>query len=112
MTGGIGPERCIDAVGMESHGLTLDNILDHVKATIGIGDRPRACIARRSILAVPQGRRAFRSPASMAAFADKFPLGAMMEKGLQIKTGQTHVQKYMPEAARADRSRARSTRPS
>ena len=42
MTGGIGPDACIDAVGMESHGMTPDNMLDHVKVADVHGDRPRA----------------------------------------------------------------------
>ena len=45
MTGGIGPDACIDAVGMESHGFTLDNMLDQVKVAMMHGDGPHACAA-------------------------------------------------------------------
>jgi threonine dehydrogenase-like Zn-dependent dehydrogenase len=95
MTGGIGPDACIDAVGMESHGLTADNILDHVKvATFMATDRVHAL--RQVILATRKGGR-ISIPGVYGGIADKFPIGALMEKGLQIKSGQTHVQKFMPE---------------
>ena len=95
MTGGIGPDACIDAVGMESHGLSPDNLLDHVKtATLMATDRIHAL--RQIVLATRKGGR-ISIPGVYGGFADKFPIGALMEKGLQIKSGQTHVQKYMPE---------------
>jgi threonine dehydrogenase-like Zn-dependent dehydrogenase len=95
MTGGIGPDACIDAVGMESHGFAIDNLLDHAKAAVGLAtDRPHAL--RQVILACRKGGRV-SIPGVYGGFADKFPIGALMEKGLTIKTGQTHVQKYMPE---------------
>ncbi len=92
MTGGIGPDACIDAVGMESHGFTMDNALDKAKAAVMlVTDRPHAL--RQVILSCRKGGRV-SVPGVYGGFADKFPLGAMMEKGLQIKTGQTHVQRY------------------
>jgi threonine dehydrogenase-like Zn-dependent dehydrogenase len=92
MTGGIGPDACIDCVGMESHGLTIDNIVDTVKAHTFLGtERPHAL--RQMILACRKGGR-ISIPGVYGGFADKFPLGQMMEKGLTIKQGQTHVQKY------------------
>lgn len=92
MTGGIGPDACIDCVGMESHGLGIDNIIDTVKAHTFLGtDRPAAL--RQAILACRKGGRV-SIPGVYGGMADKFPLGALMEKGLTIKTGQTHVQKY------------------
>jgi threonine dehydrogenase-like Zn-dependent dehydrogenase len=92
MTGGIGPDACIDAVGMESHGMSVDNVLDHVKAAVGLGtDRPH--VLRQVILACRKGGRV-SIPGVYGGMADKFPIGALMEKGLTIKTGQTHVQKY------------------
>jgi threonine dehydrogenase-like Zn-dependent dehydrogenase len=95
MTGGIGPDACIDAVGMESHGFTIDNTLDHVKAAVGLAtDRPHAL--RQMIVACRKGGRV-SIPGVYGGMADKFPLGALMEKGLSVKSGQTHVQKYMPE---------------
>ncbi len=92
MTGGIGPDACIDAVGMESHGFSADNVLDGIKMAVKIGtDRPHAL--RQVILACRKGGRV-SIPGVYGGFADKFPIGALMEKGLSIKTGQTHVQKY------------------
>jgi threonine dehydrogenase-like Zn-dependent dehydrogenase len=92
MTGGIGPDACIDCVGMESHGLTVDNIVDTVKAHSFLGtERPHAL--RQIILACRKGGRV-SIPGVYGGFADKFPLGQMMEKGLTVKQGQTHVQKY------------------
>ena len=93
MTGGIGPDACIDAVGMESHGFTIDNVLDAVKTTTKLGtDRTHAL--REILLAVRKGGRV-SIPGVYGGMADKFPIGALMEKGVQIKTGQTHVQKYL-----------------
>jgi threonine dehydrogenase-like Zn-dependent dehydrogenase len=95
MTGGIGPDACIDAVGMESHGFAIDNLLDHAKAAVGLAtDRPH--VLRQVILACRKGGRV-SIPGVYGGVADKFPIGALMEKGLTIKTGQTHVQKYMPK---------------
>ena len=95
MTGGIGPDAVIDCVGMESHGLTVDNAIDKVKAHLYLGtERPHAL--RQAILACRKGGRV-SIPGVYGGFADKFPLGQMMEKGLTIKQGQTHVQKYTKE---------------
>jgi len=95
MTGGIGPDACIDAVGMESHGMTADNMLDHVKVkTFMATDRVHAL--REVIFSTRKGGRV-SIPGVYGGTADKFPIGALMEKGLTIKSGQTHVQKYMPE---------------
>lgn len=92
MTGGIGPDACIDCVGMESHGLGIDNIVDTVKAHTFLGtDRPAAL--RQAILACRKGGRV-SIPGVYGGMADKFPIGALMEKGLTIRSGQTHVQKY------------------
>jgi threonine dehydrogenase-like Zn-dependent dehydrogenase len=92
MTGGIGPDAVIDAVGMESHGFAIDNLLDTAKQTVGMGaDRGHAL--REAIMACRKGGRV-SMPGVYGGFLDKFPLGALMEKGLQLRTGQTHVQRY------------------
>ncbi|HEY9090485.1 zinc-dependent alcohol dehydrogenase [Parasphingorhabdus sp.] len=93
MTGGIGPDAVIDAVGMESHGFAIDNMMDVAKQKIGVG-ADRASALKQAILAVRKGGR-ISMPGVYGGFTDKFPLGALMEKGLQLKTGQTHVQRYM-----------------
>lgn len=92
MTGGIGPDAVIDCVGMESHGMAIDNVVDTVKAHLMLAtERPHAL--RQAIIACRKGGRV-SMPGVYGGFADKFPLGQVMEKGLTIKTGQTHVQRY------------------
>ncbi|WP_031552011.1 zinc-dependent alcohol dehydrogenase [Parvularcula oceani] len=95
MTGGIGPDAVIDAVGMESHGFGVQNVFDSAKQKVGIGaDRPDAL--RQAILACRKGGRV-SMPGVYGGLVDKFPLGALMEKGLQLRTGQTHVQRYIKD---------------
>ena len=92
MSGGIGVDAVIDAVGMESHGFAVDNMLDMVKQTVGMG-ADRAAALKQAILAVRPGGRV-SIPGVYGGMTDKFPLGALMEKGLQVRAGQTHVQRY------------------
>lgn len=91
-SGGIGVDVVIDAVGMEAHGFAIDNVLDTVKQKIGIG-ADRAAALKQALLAVRFGGKV-SIPGVYGGMTDKWPLGAMMEKGLQIRSGQTHVQKY------------------
>ena len=92
MTGGIGPDAVIDAVGMEAHGFAVDNVFDTVKQKVAVGfDRAHAL--RQALLACRKGGRV-SMPGVYGGYVDKFPLGALMEKGLQLRTGQTHVQRY------------------
>lgn len=98
MTGGIGPDAVIDAVGMESHGFAIDNVMDAIKQKVGVGaDRGHAL--RQAIMACRKGGRV-SVPGVYGGFVDKFPLGAMMEKGLEWRTGQTHVQRYTADLLR------------
>ncbi|MGN6489846.1 MAG: zinc-dependent alcohol dehydrogenase [Devosia sp.] len=98
MTGGLGPDAVIDAVGTESHGFALDNVTDAIKQKIGAGaDRGHAL--REALLAVRKGGRV-SIPGVYGGLIDKWPLGAMMEKGLEIRTGQTHVQRYTTDLLR------------
>ena len=92
MSGGIGIDAVIDAVGMESHGFAVDNMIDVAKQKIGVGV-DRASALKQAILAVRFGGKV-SIPGVYGGMTDKWPLGAMMEKGLQIRGGQTHVQKY------------------
>jgi threonine dehydrogenase-like Zn-dependent dehydrogenase len=95
MTGGIGPDACIDAVGMESHGVTADSVMDKVKAAVKlVTDQTHGL--RQVIIACRKGGKV-SIPGVYGGVTDKFPIGALMEKGLSIKSGQTHVQKYMPQ---------------
>ncbi len=95
MSGGIGVDAVIDAVGMESHGFAIDNMFDVAKQKIGIG-ADRASALKQAILAVRPGGRV-SVPGVYGGMTDKFPLGALMEKGLELRTGQTHVQRYMKD---------------
>jgi threonine dehydrogenase-like Zn-dependent dehydrogenase len=95
MTGGIGPDACIDAVGLESHGFAIDNVYDRAKIVARLAT-DRIHVLRQVILACRKGGRV-SVPGVYGGFADKFPVGALMEKGLSVKTGQTHVQKYLPQ---------------
>jgi threonine dehydrogenase-like Zn-dependent dehydrogenase len=95
MTGGIGPDACIDAVGMESHGFSADSVMDKVKAAVKlVTDQTHGL--RQVIVACRKGGR-ISIPGVYGGVTDKFPIGALMEKGLSVKSGQTHVQKYMPQ---------------
>ncbi len=95
LTGGIGPDVCIDAVGMEAHGYTaVESFYDKVKTNLFMEtERPHAL--RQAINCCRKGGTV-SVPGVYGGFADKIPIGAMMNKGLTIKTGQTHVHKYVP----------------
>ena len=92
-TGGIGPDACIDAVGLEAHGNTFPAQLDRVKAAVGFAtDRPN--VLRQAIQAVRKCGTV-SVPGVYGGFLDKIPFGAAFGKGLTFKMGQTHTQKYM-----------------
>jgi len=95
MTGGRGPDACIDAVGMEAHGFFIDNVLDEVKQEVRLAtDRTHAF--REAIMCCRPGGHV-SVPGVYGGITDKFPVGALMEKALTLKTGQTHCQKYIPQ---------------
>jgi threonine dehydrogenase-like Zn-dependent dehydrogenase len=92
-TGGRGPDSCIDAVGLEAHGTSLDAIYDRVKAaTFMATDRPTAL--RMAIMACRKGGTV-SIPGVYGGLLDKLPMGAAFAKGLTFKMGQTHVHKYL-----------------
>src|ERR1700712_1149796 len=94
MTKGRGPDRCIDAVGAEAHGHgSVDAVLDNVKAKTYLGtDRPHAlrqaiyCCRKAGTVSVP---------GVYLGFVDKMPMGSFVNKGLTMKSGQTHVHRYV-----------------
>jgi threonine dehydrogenase-like Zn-dependent dehydrogenase len=93
MTGGRGPDRCIDAVGMEAHGTSPDAILDRVKTAAFLAtDRPH--VLRQAITACRKGGTV-SVPGVYGGFVDKIPFGALVNKALTLKSGQTHVHKYL-----------------
>lgn len=93
MTGGRGPDHCIDAVGLEGHAPGVHGAYDKVKTMMMLEtDRPVAL--RQAILACRSGGTV--SVAGVyGGFIDKFPMGAVVNRSLTIKSGQTHVQRYM-----------------
>jgi len=93
LTGGRGPDACIDAVGLEAHGATVDAYIDRAKtATFLATDRPDAL--RQAIQACRKGG-IVSIPGVYGGFLDKVPLGAAFQKGLTFRMGQTHVMRYM-----------------
>ncbi|MGI8747379.1 MAG: glutathione-dependent formaldehyde dehydrogenase, partial [Deinococcus sp.] len=94
MTAGRGPDSVVDAVGLEAHGQGLGGVYDAVKQTTRVleSDRPHAL--RAAIQACRKGGTV-SVPGVYGGLADKIPLGAFMNKGLTMKTGQTHVHRYL-----------------
>jgi threonine dehydrogenase-like Zn-dependent dehydrogenase len=95
LTAGRGPDACIDAVGMEAHGLSVDAIMDNVKAKLLLAT-DRAHALRQAINCCRKGG-VVSIPGVYGGVIDKFPMAAAMQKGLTFKMGQTHVHKYVPE---------------
>jgi threonine dehydrogenase-like Zn-dependent dehydrogenase len=95
MTGGRGPDACIDAVGMEAHhGTGLIEAYDKVKQAVRLEtERPHAL--RQAITSCRNGG-IVSIIGVYGGFVDKFPLGSVMNRSLTIRAGQCHVQKYMP----------------
>lgn len=95
LTAGRGPDSVIDAVGMEAHGYSPDNLVDLGMMAVKLAtDRPH--VLREAILAVRKGGTV-SVPGVYGGFIDKVPMGAVVNKALTMKSGQTHMHKYMPE---------------
>ncbi len=94
LTHGRGPDRCIDAVGCEAHGMgTVDSVLDTVKSKVML-TTDRAHAIREAIMCCRKGGTV-SVPGAYVGAPDKIPLGPFMNKGLTMKAGQTHMQRYM-----------------
>jgi threonine dehydrogenase-like Zn-dependent dehydrogenase len=93
LTGGRGPDGCIDAVGMEAHGTTLEHAYDRTKQALML-ETDRPAVLRRAIMACRKGGTV-SIPGVYGGFIDKVPMGAAFAKGLTLKMGQTHAPKYM-----------------
>ena len=93
LTSGKGPEKCIDAVGLEAHATaTLDLVYDKVKQSVMLEtDRPHVL---REMMYVCRPAGTLSVPGVYAGLLDKIPFGAVMNKGLTIRTGQTHVNRW------------------
>jgi len=94
MTGGRGPDRCIDCVGLESDALaSVDAMVDKAKAALYLGtDRPH--VLREAIMSCRKGGT-ISVPGVYVGMLDKIPFGAAMNKGLSFRMGQTHTQRYL-----------------
>ena len=93
LTAGRGPDSCIDAVGLEAHGSTVDAIYDYAKMAMKLEtDRPHAL--RQAIQACRKGGT-ISVPGVYGGVVDKFPIGVAFSKGLTFKMGQTNVHKYL-----------------
>ena len=93
LTGGRGPDACIDAVGLEAHSPGLQHTYDRAKQMMRMEtDRPIAL--RQAIMACRNGGTVSVIGA-YGGFIDKFPIGSLMQRSISIRTGQCHVQRYM-----------------
>jgi threonine dehydrogenase-like Zn-dependent dehydrogenase len=93
MTGNQGPDACMDVVGMEASGHGMVFMMDRAKQMMRTQmDRP--VVLRQAIIACKKGGTV-SVPGVYASFIDKVPFGAYMNKGLTMKTGQTHMMRYM-----------------
>ncbi|HZA95753.1 MAG TPA: zinc-dependent alcohol dehydrogenase [Burkholderiaceae bacterium] len=99
LTKGKGPEKCIDAVGMEAHSLrSIDSAIDRVKQAVMIeSDRPHVL---REMIYVCRPAGVLSVPGVYGGLVDKIPMGSMMNKGLTMRTGQTHVNRWTDDLLR------------
>ena len=99
LTSGKGPEKCIDAVGMEAHATaTLDSIYDRAKQAVMLEtDRPHVL---REMMYVCRPAGVLSVPGVYGGLLDKIPFGMVMNKGLTIRTGQTHVNRWTDDLLR------------
>jgi threonine dehydrogenase-like Zn-dependent dehydrogenase len=100
LTGGKGPEKCIDAVGLEAHVAFKhpDSIYDRVKQAFMLeSDRPHVL---REMMYVCRPAGVLSIPGVYGGLVDKIPFGALMQKGLTVRTGQTHVNRWTDDLLR------------
>jgi threonine dehydrogenase-like Zn-dependent dehydrogenase len=100
LTGGKGPEKCIDAIGMEAHVTPTqpDTLLDRAKQMIMLeSDRPHVL---REMIYVCRTAGTISIPGVYGGVVDKFPMGLAMNKGLTFRMGQTHVNRWTDDLLR------------
>ncbi len=99
LTLGKGPEKCIDAVGMESHATrVIDGLYDRAKQAVMLEtDRPHVL---REMIYVCRPAGILSIPGVYGGLVDKIPMGALMNKGLTVRTGQTHVNRWTDDLLR------------
>jgi threonine dehydrogenase-like Zn-dependent dehydrogenase len=92
LTAGRGPDSCIDSVGMEAHATGAEGFIDRVKQFAKV-ETDRPAVLRDVILSVRNGGTV-SVPGVYGGFIDTFPMGSLVNRGLTLKSGQTHVQRY------------------
>lgn len=92
LTGGRGPDACIDAVGLEAHGHGPVYALDRAKQALDLEDRP---IALREAIRSCRNGGVVSVVGVYGGFVDKFPMGSLMNRGLTLRSGQCHVHRYL-----------------
>ncbi|MCW7537271.1 glutathione-dependent formaldehyde dehydrogenase [Aquabacterium sp. A7-Y] len=99
LTQGKGPEKCIDAVGMEAHATrSIDSVYDRAKQAVMLeSDRPHVL---REMIYVCRPAGILSIPGVYGGLVDKIPFGALMNKGLTVRTGQTHVNRWTTDLLR------------
>src|SRR4051812_21457260 len=99
LTRGKGPEKCIDAVGMEAHAArSIDSMYDRAKQALMMEtDRPHVL---REMIYVCRPAGVLSVPGVYGGLVDKIPFGALMNKGLTLRTGQTHVNRWTDDLLR------------
>lgn len=99
MTGGHGPDKCIEAVGMESHGPNpVLEVIDRAQTAFKLEtDRP---IALREAIFACKAAGVVSIPGVFGGLANMIPMGALMNKALTIRTGQTHVKRWTDDLLR------------
>jgi threonine dehydrogenase-like Zn-dependent dehydrogenase len=99
LTDGMGPEKCIDAVGMEAHATrSFDSIYDRAKQMVmAESDRPHVL---REMIYACRGAGVLSIPGVYSGLIDKFPMGMLVNKGLTVRTGQTHVNRWTRDLLR------------
>ncbi|GAB3470088.1 zinc-dependent alcohol dehydrogenase [Azotobacter salinestris] len=99
LTHGKGPEKCIDAVGLEAHATrSLDSMYDRAKQAVMLEtDRPHVL---REMIYVCRPAGVLSVPGVYGGLVDKLPFGALMNKGLTLRTGQTHVRRWTDDLLR------------
>lgn len=99
LTSGHGPDRCIDAVGIEAHGPNpLLGLIDRVQVALKLEtERP---VALREAIMACKAAGVVSVPGVYGGLSNMIPMGALMNKGLTLRTGQTHVRRWAPELLR------------
>jgi threonine dehydrogenase-like Zn-dependent dehydrogenase len=93
LTGGTGPDSCIDAVGLEAHSAQLQGTYDKIKIALMM-ETDRPSVLRQAIQSVRKGGT-LSIPGVYGGLLDKVPFGAAFGKGITMKMGQTNMHNYM-----------------